>query len=32
VQLALEELGFFSTELKILGTYPASGYRKGVAG
>jgi prephenate dehydratase len=32
VQLALEELSFFSTELKLLGTYPASGYRKGVAG
>jgi prephenate dehydratase len=31
VALALEELSFFSTELKILGTYPASGFRKGVA-
>ncbi|MGL4396667.1 MAG: prephenate dehydratase [Hyphomicrobium sp.] len=31
VQLALEELSFFSTELKILGTYPASSYRKEVA-
>jgi prephenate dehydratase len=28
VQLALEELNFFSTELKILGTYPASTYRR----
>ena len=27
VQLALEELSFFSTELRILGTYPASPYR-----
>lgn len=27
VQLALEELAFFSNELKILGTYPASPYR-----
>ncbi len=27
VRLALEELGFFSSELKILGTYPASPYR-----
>ncbi len=27
VQLALEELSFFSTELKVLGTYPASPYR-----
>lgn len=32
VQLALEELSFFSTELKILGTYPASPYRKHAAG
>ena len=31
VQLALEELSFFSTELKILGTYPASPYRKQAA-
>ncbi len=28
VRLALEELSFFSTELKILGTYPASPFRK----
>ena len=27
VRLALEELSFFSNELKILGTYPASPYR-----
>jgi prephenate dehydratase len=27
VRLALEELSFFSTELKVLGTYPASPYR-----
>ena len=27
VRLALEELAFFSTELRILGTYPASPYR-----
>ncbi len=27
VQLALEELSFFSTETRILGTYPASPYR-----
>ena len=31
VQLALEELSFFSTELRILGTYPASPYREEVA-
>jgi len=31
VQLALEELSFFSNELKILGTYPASGYRTDAA-
>jgi prephenate dehydratase len=31
VQLALEELSFFSTELKVLGTYPASPYRKEIA-
>jgi prephenate dehydratase len=28
LRLALEELGFFSTEIKILGTYPADSYRK----
>jgi prephenate dehydratase len=27
----LEELSFFSTELKVLGTYPASPYRKEAA-
>lgn len=27
VQLALEELSFFSTELRLLGTYPASPFR-----
>jgi prephenate dehydratase len=32
VRLALEELAFFSTELKILGVYPASPYRQGSAG
>ena len=31
VQLALEELSFFSTETRILGTYPASAYRKEAA-
>ena len=31
VQLALEELSFFSTEIKLLGTYPASPYRKEAA-
>lgn len=31
VQLALEELSFFSTEIKVLGTYPASPYRLEVA-
>ncbi len=29
VQLALEELSFFSREVKILGVYPASSFRKG---
>ncbi len=28
VQLAMEELSFFSSELKIFGTYPASEFRK----
>lgn len=28
VQLALEELGFFSSEVRILGTYKAHGYRR----
>jgi prephenate dehydratase len=31
VQLALEELSFFSTKITILGTYPASPYRKEAA-
>ena len=31
VRLALEELSFFSTELRILGTYPASPYRVEIA-
>ncbi len=31
VQLALEELSFFSTELRILGSYPASPYRAEIA-
>lgn len=31
VQLALEELSFFSTELKLLGTYPQSPFRKQAA-
>ncbi len=31
VQLALEELSFFSTQMQILGTYPASPYRKEAA-
>jgi prephenate dehydratase len=31
VQLALEELSFFSTQMKILGTYPASPFRKEAA-
>ena len=29
VRLALEELSFFSREVKILGVYPASSYRRG---
>ncbi len=29
VRLALEELGFFSREVKILGVYPASDFRQG---
>ena len=29
VQLALEELGFFSREVKILGVYPAAPFRQG---
>jgi prephenate dehydratase len=28
VRLALEELGFFSREVKILGVYPASPFRE----
>jgi prephenate dehydratase len=31
VQLALEELSFFSTEVRLLGTYPASPFRAEVA-
>ncbi|MBX6321703.1 MAG: prephenate dehydratase [Rhodospirillaceae bacterium] len=31
VALALEELRFFSTEVKILGVYPASPFRRGAA-
>lgn len=31
VQLAMRELSFFSTEVKVLGTYPASPYRKEAA-
>ena len=31
VQLALEELSFFSTQITILGTYPASPFRKEAA-
>ncbi len=31
VALALEELSFFSTELKVLGTYPASTFRREMA-
>lgn len=31
VRLALEELSFFSSELKVLGTYPAARYRKEMA-
>ena len=30
VKLALEELAFFSTEVRILGVYPASGFRDGL--
>ncbi len=32
VQLALEELSFFSSEMIVLGTYPASAYRLEAAG
>ena len=28
VRLALEELGFFSREVRILGVYPASSFRR----
>jgi prephenate dehydratase len=31
VRLALEELQFFSTHLRILGVYPADPFRKGTA-
>ena len=30
VQLAMEELGFFTSEVRILGSYPASPFRKAV--
>jgi prephenate dehydratase len=30
VRLALEELSFFSREVRILGVYPASAFRRGV--
>jgi prephenate dehydratase len=29
LKLALEELDFFTTEVRILGVYPAAEYRKG---
>jgi len=29
---ALEELGFFSSEVRVLGVYPAAAFRKGLAG
>ena len=32
VRLALEELGFFSREVRILGVYPASSYRREIQG
>ena len=32
LKLALEELAFFSTEIRILGVYPASPFRKGLPG
>jgi prephenate dehydratase len=31
VRLALEELGFFSREVRILGVYPAHPFRRGGA-
>jgi prephenate dehydratase len=31
LKLALEELEFFSTKVKILGVYPAAAFRKGIA-
>jgi prephenate dehydratase len=31
VKLAMEELAFFSTEIKILGVFPASPFRKETA-
>jgi prephenate dehydratase len=30
LKLALEELAFFTTNVKILGVYPASDFRKGL--
>jgi prephenate dehydratase len=32
LQLAFEELSFFTSELHILGTYPAHEYRKALNG
>jgi prephenate dehydratase len=31
MQLAFEELQFFSTEFRILGAYPAAGFRRSAA-
>jgi prephenate dehydratase len=31
VELALEELEFFSTSIRVMGTYPAHPYRREVA-
>ena len=31
VRLAMEELAFFSSEVRVLGTYPASPFRKEIA-
>jgi prephenate dehydratase len=30
VQLAMEELAFFTSEVNVLGTYPASPFRAGL--
>ena len=32
VQFAMEDLGFFSDEIRVLGTYPASAFRKQING